>query len=119
MPNISSTDAAIHAAQDLIRALQNPAPCSSLVTLGNTHNEAMISLEKIFDKSTSPAIPLRVVQMKQHQPIVENCPNNHSEHTIVPTVEAYPEELQQVHPVKKLPSKFLTGSPRKSANITN
>ena len=40
MPKISSTDATIHAAQDLIHGLKNPAPFSPLATLGNSHNEA-------------------------------------------------------------------------------
>ena len=76
MPNISSTDAAIHAAQDLIRALQNPAPCSSLVTLGNTHNKALRNLARIFNKETYPERPPRMVNPEQHQKITEKLPDN-------------------------------------------
>ena len=43
MPKFSSTDATIHAAQDLIHELQNPAPDIPLVTLVNVHKEALIS----------------------------------------------------------------------------
>ena len=39
MPKMSSTDATIYAAHDLILGLQNPAPASPLFTLGNTHKE--------------------------------------------------------------------------------
>ena len=60
MPRMSSTEATIHAAQYLIRALQNPAPAIPLATLGNAHKEALRSLAEIFGKATSPAIPLRM-----------------------------------------------------------
>ena len=43
MTKMSSTDAAIHAVQDLIHAMQNPAPESLLVTLGNAQKDALIS----------------------------------------------------------------------------
>ena len=59
MPNMSSTDATIHAAQDLIHALQNTEPASPLVTPGNAHKEALISLEETFVKAPPPAVPLR------------------------------------------------------------
>ena len=60
MPKMSSTDAIIHAAQDLIHALKNPAPASPLVTLGNLRKESLRSLADIFVKVTSPAEPPRV-----------------------------------------------------------
>ena len=60
MPKMSSTDATIHAVHDLIRAIYNPAPAIPLVTLVNLHKEALISLADIFEKSTSPAVPLRI-----------------------------------------------------------
>ena len=66
MPHISSKDATIHTAQDLIHSLYNPAPVIPLVTLVNTYNEALITLARIFDKSTSPEIPTRVVYLEQH-----------------------------------------------------
>ena len=67
-------DAIIHSPQDLIGELQNPAPAIPLVTLGNIHNKALISLENIFIKLTSPAVPPRV-----------------------PLEGAYPDKLQQVN----------------------
>ena len=73
MPTISSTNATIHAAQDLIHALQTPEPASPLVTLENAHKEALIYLADIFGKSTSPAVPPRV-----------------------PVNQAYPDKLKQV-----------------------
>ena len=53
----------MHAAQNLMCALKNPAPARPLViivTLGNVHKEAMISLAEIFGKVTSPEVLLRV-----------------------------------------------------------
>ena len=54
---MSATYATIHATQDLIHALQNPAPVIPLVTLVNSHKEALISLAKIFGKVLAPEIP--------------------------------------------------------------
>ena len=53
MPKMPSTDAAIHAAHDLIHAIQNPAPDIPLVTLGNANKNAFRSLAYIFEKETS------------------------------------------------------------------
>ena len=50
MPKMSSTDSDIHAAQYIIHTLKNPVLSRPIVTLENTHNEALISLAKIFDK---------------------------------------------------------------------
>ena len=48
MPKMSSTDAKIYVAQDLIHTLQNTAPASQLVKLGNSHMESLISLADIW-----------------------------------------------------------------------
>ena len=95
MPNISSTDDAIHVTQDLINLLEKPAPDSPLVTLRNIQNEALRNLTRKFDKATSPSRPTRVVNPEQHQTIIENFPDKmqkpyHSEPPRVPVVEAYP-----------------------------
>ena len=74
IPKMYYKDAIIHSPQDLIGELQNPAPAIPLVTLGNIHNKALISLENIFIKLTSPAVPPRV-----------------------PLEGAYPDKLQQVN----------------------
>ena len=60
MPKMSTTDETMNAAQDLIHTLQNPSPAIPLVTLVNSHKEALISIEYIFGKSTSPAATPRV-----------------------------------------------------------
>ena len=60
MPKMSSTDATIHAAHDLIHSLQNSESESPPVTLENTHKESLRSLSGIFVKATSPAVPPRV-----------------------------------------------------------
>ena len=60
MPQMSSTDATFHASHDLIYALHNPAQAIPLVTLGNAHKEALITLSEIFTKSKNPELPLRV-----------------------------------------------------------
>ena len=60
MPKMSSTDAKIYAIQDFIHALKYTAPSSPLVTLGNSHNEALRSLADIFGKEISPEVPTRV-----------------------------------------------------------
>ena len=52
MPNISSTDATIHTAQDLIYTLHNPAIEIPLGKIGNSHKEALISLAEKFRKAT-------------------------------------------------------------------
>ena len=74
MPKMSSTDATIHAVQDLIIALQNASPSRPLVTVINVHKEALIYLANIFGKAAPSAVPQRV-----------------------PINEAYPEKLQQVN----------------------
>ena len=48
MPENSSTDATIHAAQDLIYALHNSAPPIPLVKLVNAHKYELKSLAKIY-----------------------------------------------------------------------
>ena len=73
MPNMSSTDATIHASQYLICALQNPAPANPILKIGNAHREALRYLAEILTKSTPPAVPPRV-----------------------PVRGAYQEKLQQV-----------------------
>ena len=73
MPNISSTDVAIHVEQDLIHALRNPALEIPLATLGDSHIAALIILAGILNKATPRARPLRVVlpeSQQQHQPIM-------------------------------------------------
>ena len=60
MPHMYSMDANYHAAQDLIYALQNPAPASPLVNFGNGHREALKTLADIFRKPNPPAVPTRV-----------------------------------------------------------
>ena len=49
-----STDATIHATQDLIYSIHNPALAISLIKLENEHNKALISLAEIFIKATPP-----------------------------------------------------------------
>ena len=61
MINIYSTDSAIHGAHDFIHVLQNSAPATPLVTLGNPHTTALGSLSKIFDKATPQGRPPCVV----------------------------------------------------------
>ena len=73
MPNISSTNAAIHVAQYLVHALHNPAPASPLVTLGDAHTEALRTLAEISNNAPPRAIPPRVVPPEsqlQHQPTI-------------------------------------------------
>ena len=67
MLDIFSTDATIHATQDLIHALQNTAPARPLVTLENEYKEALIYLAKIFGKQISPLVPPRVPVRGEYQ----------------------------------------------------
>ena len=60
MPHMSSMDATYHATQNLIYALNNPAPASPLVKLGHVHKEALKTLSHIFRKANPPAVPPRV-----------------------------------------------------------
>ena len=75
---MSSTDADLHTAQNLIHVLINPAPASSLVTLGYSHTENLRLLARIFNKASPKVRPQRVVPPEmewQRQPIMENNPN--------------------------------------------
>ena len=112
---MSSTDAAIIAAQDLIHALQNPEPAIPILTLENSYKEAMRSIEYLFGKATPPTIPLRVPVRGAHQEKLtgepRKNPNKKKSHSKGPLtnakplkahiVESYPEEPQQVHPAKE------------------
>ena len=70
IPLMSSTDATIHPVQDLINALQNPAPARPLFILGNAHKEALISLADIYinpppssstsERSRQGSIPIKI-----------------------------------------------------------
>ena len=96
MSNISSTDASIHSTQDLIRALQNPAPSSLLVPLGGAHTYALRILAGVFNKPPPRARPPRVVPpstQQQHQPILSQTPNtvktpDHTKPSSVPIAES-------------------------------
>ena len=48
IPQMSSIDATIHAAQDLIYSLQNTASESPLVKQGNGHKESFRTLSEIY-----------------------------------------------------------------------
>ena len=54
MPQMSSMNATYHTAQDLIYAIQNPAPVIPLVKLRNGHKEALNTLAEIFRKPNPP-----------------------------------------------------------------
>ena len=116
MPQMSFTDAIIHASQDLIYALQNTTPGSPLVKQGNEHKEALITLSKKSRKANPLEVPPRVpfrgeYQEKLHQVNQEinqtkiapqSKPFTHVEPLRVPIVESFPEEIQPVHPAKNL-----------------
>ena len=67
IPKMSSTDAIIHAAQDLFNALKDPSPDIPVGTPGNSHKEALKYLAEIFGKATSPTVPPRVPVRGSHQ----------------------------------------------------
>ena len=118
---MSSKYATFHAARDLVYALQNPAPTSPLVKLGNGHKGELSNLVEIFRKSIPPALPLRVPVGEAVQENLEEVnqeraqmkiasqskPVTNEEPLRVPIVEAYPEETQPVNPAK-YQSFFLT-----------
>ena len=60
MPKMSSKGATFHAAQDLIYALQNPAPAILIVKLRNGYKEELRTQVEKFSKASPPTIPLRV-----------------------------------------------------------
>ena len=86
MPTASSQDAAIAAALDLTKALQNPSPASALSPLSDNHHHALTQLAEIFNtatarptnnKSTATAPPPGfdpVIQEASDQPRVEEIP---------------------------------------------
>ena len=125
---MSPTYATIHAAQDLIHALQNPAPASLPVALGNAQKESVIYLAEIFGKATYPSVPPRVPvrgayqeklqQVKQEETQIKNSsqskrPFTNAEPPRFPIVETYSGELQQV--CKKSNKVF---QPRKNSAVT-
>ena len=61
MLKMSSTETKIHSKQDLIHSLHDSSPEIPLVTLGNKDKEVLRYLSEIFEKSTSPAVPLRII----------------------------------------------------------
>ena len=73
MPYMSSMDANFCDAQDLIYALQNPAPASPLVKIGNGQKEELRTLAKILSKTNPPAVhprvPVREVVEKKIQQV--------------------------------------------------
>ena len=79
MLQMSSTDATFHAAQDLVYALQNPAPENPLIKLGNGHKEALRNLDEIFIKknpsSTSKSASQRGIQRETPTGEPRNNPN--------------------------------------------
>ena len=109
IPKMSSIDAAFHVAEDLIYAIHNPAPENRLSKIINFHKEEFMTLAEIFDKSSPPAIPLRVpvIEKVQEKPkevnqeraqlkiLSQATPSTNVEHLSVPIVEACPEELSQ------------------------
>ena len=102
-----SMDATFHSAQDLIYALQNIAPTSPLVTIGNGRKEASRTLEEIFRKANppgvTPRVPVREVVQKKLQELnqegtqikiaSQSKPFTDEEHHRVPISEVYPEEF--------------------------
>ena len=67
MPQFFSTNAKIHAAQDLINALKNPAPEIPILKLGHSQKETLKYLTEIFRKTTSAAVPPRVPVRGEYQ----------------------------------------------------
>ena len=109
MPKMSSTDATIHSALELIHALHNLEPGIPLVTLVNLHKESLKYLAEIFAKLTSSAVPPGVTidgaypdklqQVNQEEKQNKNyfqieSPFIHAEPLIFPIDKAYPEKLQ-------------------------
>ena len=52
MPKMSSADATIHDAHDLICSINNPAPSIPIVKLGNTNKEELIPLAEMNTAGT-------------------------------------------------------------------
>ena len=63
MPNVSANDAAIYAANDLIKALTNPQPPNSFISIGDDQIVALRQLATIFQRSitkkptSKPGVP--------------------------------------------------------------
>ena len=101
---MSFIDATFHAAQDLIYALQNPAPRNKLSKLGNGHKEALRTLLKIFRKSSPPAIPLRVAVRKvfEEKPKEVNQMHLKNLHKCITSECAYCRVITRVTPTSEL-----------------
>ena len=63
MPNVSANDAAIYAANDLLKALTHPQPPNSFITMGDDQIAALRQLATIFQRSitkkptSEPGVP--------------------------------------------------------------
>ena len=109
---MSSVDATYHAARDLIYALQNPSHAIPIVKLYHVQKEALNTLEEIFRKANSPAVPPRVPVKEVGQKKLQEVKQERTQMKIAPQskpftnaepmkltiVEAYPDELQPVNP---------------------
>jgi hypothetical protein len=93
MPKISSADAALFAAKELIHALENPAPASPLAPLGLAQLQALRQLATIFDAAIKGRQTTR-------SPRVDNKTNatfprlNTTETTGTPPPHRYPTRQQ-------------------------
>jgi hypothetical protein len=97
MPKLSSADAATHAAQDLIAALQNPSPAAPFHPMGDAQLTALRQLATILGTSTARPRVAPAMQPQRENPTIKP-PKQHAASATVPIPsQATPDtSLQQL-----------------------
>jgi hypothetical protein len=111
-PQTSSADRALDAAQDLIHALQNPAPAAPFIEIGHQQTQALRRLADIFKNVISTKPKLDVPDAQLPRVLKKGMPN-------VPT-EPFPRDgpqtrsktLQHVHHVGTIHERTYIGHSR-------
>ena len=71
MPHLSSADAAMHAAKDLIHALENPQPATPFPGVGDEQVLALQQLADIFYKALKPSKTAMPPRVRDEDPVCE------------------------------------------------
>jgi hypothetical protein len=107
MPAISPSDAATHAAQDLVHALSNPTPNSPFRPLSPTHLEALRDLAAVFQTATA--------DRTANQP-PPAAPAQRVRDSLVSNVEHAPPPRVASSPLQRVPTETGASQPTSQHN---
>ena len=125
---MSATDAKIHAAQDLIHALQNPAPASPLVTLAKFTQRSIdipsidiwksISTSNTSEDASQGGITRKLQQVNQEVTRIKNASQSKRPFTKCITSEGdYCGGIPTVTPTGAPSKKTIKFQPRKNSAV--